>query len=70
MKKLVVSLFIMVAASFFFVCGASAASQVQFSLDPGETMVVYLDNQYSFEVPGDSKGDLWIFQLDGFGNSY
>lgn len=61
MKKLVVSLFIMVAASFFFVCGASAASQVQFSLQPGETMVVYLDNQYSFEVPGDSKGDYGFF---------
>lgn len=61
MKKLVVSMFIMVTASFFFVCGASAASQVQFSLDPGETMVVYLDNEYSFEVPGDSKGDYGFF---------
>lgn len=54
-------MFIMVTASFFFVCGASAASQVQFSLDPGETMVVYLDNEYSFEVPGDSKGDYGFF---------
>ncbi len=61
MKKLVVSLFIMVTASFFFVCGVSAANQVQFSLDPGETMVVYLDNEYSFEVPGDSKGDYGFF---------
>lgn len=51
----------MVTASFFFVCGVSAASQVQFSLVPGETMVVYLDNEYSFEVPGDSKGDYGFF---------
>lgn len=54
-------MFIMVTASFFFVCGASAASQVQFSLNPGDTMVVYLDNEYSFEVPGDSKGDYGFF---------
>ena len=54
-------MFIMVTASFFFVCGVSAASQVQFSLNPGETMVVYLDNEYSFEVPGNSKGDYGFF---------
>ena len=54
-------MFILVTASFFFVCGASAANQVQFSLESGETMVVYLDNEYSFEVPGDSKGDYGFF---------
>lgn len=61
MKKLVVSMFFMVAASFFIVCSVSADSKVQFSLDPGETMVVYLDNTYSFEVPGNSKGDYGFF---------
>ena len=61
MKKLVVSMFFMVAASFFFVCGVSADSQVHFSLQPGETMVVYLDNEYTFTVPDDSAGDYGFF---------
>lgn len=61
MKKLVVSMFFMVAASFFFVCGVFADSQVDFSLQPGETMVVYLDNEYTFEVPHDSAGDYGFF---------
>ena len=61
MKKLVVSMFIMVTASFFFVCGVSAASQVDFSLQPGESMVVYLDNEYTFTVPDDSAGDYGFF---------
>lgn len=54
-------MFFMVAASFFFVCGVSAASQVDFSLQPGETMVVYLDNEYTFTVPDDSAGDYGFF---------
>lgn len=54
-------MFFMVAASFFIVCGVSADSQVDFSLEPGETMVVYLDNEYSFEVPHDSAGDYGFF---------
>lgn len=57
-------MFIMVAASFFFVCGVSADSKVQFTLDPGETMVVYLDNEYSFDVPGNSKGDYGFFNWE------
>lgn len=61
MKKLVVSMFIMVTASFLFVCGVSATSQVEFSLQPGETMVVYLDNEYTFTVPDDSAGDYGFF---------
>ena len=54
-------MFIMVTASFFFVCGVSAASQVDFSLQPGESMVVYLDNEYTFTVPDDSAGDYGFF---------
>lgn len=54
-------MFFMVAASFFIVCGVSAASQVQFSLAPDETMVVYLDNEYTFTVPDDSAGDYGFF---------
>lgn len=64
MKKLVVSMFIMVTASFFFVCGVSADSKVQFTLAPDETMVVYLDNEYSFEVPDNSKGDYGFFNWE------
>lgn len=64
MKKLVVSMFILVTASFFFVCGVSADSKVQFTLAPDETMVVYLDNEYSFEVPDNSKGDYGFFNWE------
>ena len=54
----------MVAASFFFVCGVSADSKVQFTLAPDETMVVYLDNEFSFEVPVNSKGDYGFFNWE------
>lgn len=57
-------MFILVTASFFFVCGVSADSKVQFTLAPDETMVVYLDNEYSFEVPGNSKGDYGFFNWE------
>ena len=57
-------MFIMVTASFFFVCGVSADSKVQFTLAPGETMVVYLDNEYSFKVPDNSKGDYGFFNWE------
>ena len=57
-------MFILVTASFFFVCGVSADSKVQFTLAPDETMVVYLDNEYSFEVPDNSKGDYGFFNWE------
>ena len=57
-------MFILVTASFFFVCGASADSKVQFSLAPDETMVVYLDNEFSFKVPDNSKGDYGFFNWE------
>lgn len=47
MKKLVVSMFILVTASFFFVCGVSAAdSQYQTPLNAGETVSPTLTTGY------------------------
>lgn len=61
MKKLVVSMFLMVTASFFFVCGVSAASQVQFSISSGDTTVIALDITVSATASGNNAGKTCFF---------
>lgn len=69
MKKLLLSFVFMMMGALFFVLPASANSSVNFSISPGETIVVYLSRNYKVTDVSDNAGDFVSFDWYISGNN-
>lgn len=69
MKKLLLSFVFMMMGALFFILPASADSSVNFTIAPGETIVVYLSRNYKVTNVSNDAGDFVSFDWYISGNN-